>query len=130
MSYAAASFRIMFGRNPGDKVIDIGCGSAEVLRYLPDVDYIGIDINPDYIAFARRTYGNKGTFLVGDTQFFRGDPRFKDADIVMAFGLYTTWTMKRQGTVFNSHMTSRVRKGDSSVMKRVGSRTRERFPNT
>ena len=43
----------------GDKVIDIGCGSAEVLRYLPDVDYIGIDINPDYIAFARRTYGNR-----------------------------------------------------------------------
>ncbi len=33
--------------NPGDKVIDIGCGSAEVLRYLPDVDYIGVDINPE-----------------------------------------------------------------------------------
>ena len=72
---------------PGDKVIDIGCGSAQVLRYLPEVDYIGIDINPDYIAFARRTYGNKGTFLVGDTQSFRGEPRFKDANIVMAFGL-------------------------------------------
>ena len=72
---------------PGDKVIDIGCGSAQVLQYLPGVDYIGIDINPDYIAFTRRTYGNKGTFLVGDTQFFRGDPRFKDADIMMAFGL-------------------------------------------
>jgi ubiquinone/menaquinone biosynthesis C-methylase UbiE len=62
---------------PGDKVIDIGCGSAQVLRYLPDVDYIGIDINQDYIAFARRTYGSKGTFLVGDTQSFRGDPRFQ-----------------------------------------------------
>ena len=72
---------------PGDKVIDIGCGSAQVLRYLPHVDYLGIDINPDYIAFARRTYGSKGTFLVGDTQAFRGEPRFKDADIAMAFGL-------------------------------------------
>ena len=71
----------------GDKVIDIGCGTAEVLRYLPDVDYIGIDINPDYIAFARRTYGNKGTFLVGDTQSFRDEPRLKDANVVMAFGL-------------------------------------------
>ena len=56
---------------PGDKVIDIGCGSAEVLRYLPAVDYIGIDINADYIAFARRAYGDKGTFLVGDTQSFQ-----------------------------------------------------------
>lgn len=72
---------------PGDKVVDLGCGSAQVLRYLPDVDYIGIDINPDYIAFARRTYGNKGTFLVGDTQSFLGEPRFKGANIAMAFGL-------------------------------------------
>jgi SAM-dependent methyltransferase len=72
---------------PGDKVIDIGCGSAQVLRYLPDVDYIGFDINSDYIAFARRTFGSKGTFLVGDTQSFTSDPRFKDADVVMAFGL-------------------------------------------
>ena len=72
---------------PGDKVIDIGCGSAQVLRYLPDVEYIGIDVSSEYIAFARRTYGSKGTFVVGDTQAFRGEPRFKDADIVMAFGL-------------------------------------------
>ena len=72
---------------PGDKVIDIGCGSAQVLRYLPAVDYIGIDINAEYIAFARRTYGDKAIFLVGDTQSFRGDPRFKDANLAMAFGL-------------------------------------------
>ena len=115
---------------PGDKVIDIGCGSAQVLRYLPDVDYIGIDINPDYIAFARRTYGNKGTFLVGDTQSFRGDPRFKDADIVMAFGLLHHLDDEEARTVFSSPMTPCVRKGDSSVMRRVGFRTRERFPST
>jgi len=72
---------------PGDKVIDIGCGSAQVLRYLPDVEYLGVDINPAYIAFARRTYGSKGTFLVGDTESFRSDLRFRDADVVMAFGL-------------------------------------------
>src|SRR4029077_21123504 len=63
---------------PGDKVIDIGCGSAQVLHYLPAVDYIGFDMNPDYIAFASRTYGSKGTFLVGDTKSFQGDARFKD----------------------------------------------------
>ncbi len=48
---------------PGDKVIDIGCGPAQVLQSLPDVDYLGIDINPDYIAFARRTHGEQGNFL-------------------------------------------------------------------
>jgi SAM-dependent methyltransferase len=68
----------------GDKVIDIGCGPAQALRCLPDVEYLGLDINPDYIAFAKRTYGSKGTFVIGDTRSLRGDSRFKDADIVMA----------------------------------------------
>jgi SAM-dependent methyltransferase len=68
---------------PGDKVIDIGCGPAQALQSLPDVEYLGLDTNPDYIAFARRTYGDKGTFVVGDTQSLRDDSRFKDADIVI-----------------------------------------------
>jgi SAM-dependent methyltransferase len=71
----------------GDKVIDIGCGPAQALQSLPDVEYLGLDIDPDYIAFAKRTYGDKGTFVVGDTQFLRGDSRFKDADIVIAVGV-------------------------------------------
>ncbi len=69
---------------PGDKVIDIGCGPAQALQSLPDVEYLGLDINPDYIAFARRTYGGEGTFVVGDTRSLRSDTRFKDADIVIA----------------------------------------------
>jgi SAM-dependent methyltransferase len=72
---------------PGDKVIDIGCGSARALQCLPEVEYLGLDINPQYIASARRTHGNKGTFVVGDTQSLRGDSRFKDADIVIAIGV-------------------------------------------
>jgi SAM-dependent methyltransferase len=71
----------------GDKVIDIGCGPVRALQSLPDVEYVGFDINPDYIAFARRTYGDKGTFVVGDTRSLRHDSRFKDADIVIAVSL-------------------------------------------
>ena len=72
---------------PGDKVIDIGCGPARVLQSLPAVEYFGLDIDPDYIAFARRTYGDKGTFVVGDTRSLRDDSRFKDADIVLAISV-------------------------------------------
>lgn len=72
---------------PGDKVIDIGCGPARVLPSLPGVEYLGFDVDPGYIAFARRTYGDKGTFVVGDTRSLRGDTRFKDADIVIAIGV-------------------------------------------
>ena len=71
----------------GDKVIDIGCGSAQVLKCLADVEYLGFDISPDYIAFARRAHGSKGIFIAGDTRSLRDDSRFKDADIVIAIGV-------------------------------------------
>ena len=88
----ANAFRRRIIRNhvrarPGDKVIDIGCGPARVLQSLPDVEYLGLDIHPGYIAFARRTYGAKGTFVVGDTRSLRGDTRFKDANIVLAIAV-------------------------------------------
>jgi SAM-dependent methyltransferase len=71
----------------GDKVIEVGCGTAQAVQRLPDVQYFGLDINPDYIAFARRMHGMKGTFVVGDTRSLEGDSRFKDADIVIAIGV-------------------------------------------
>jgi len=71
----------------GDKVIDIGCGTAQILQCLPQVEYLGLDTNSTYIAFARRRYGGNRTFIVGDTQSLRGDWRFRDADIVMAIAV-------------------------------------------
>lgn len=69
---------------PGDKVIDIGCGPAQILQSLPDVEYFGLDTDPGYIAFAKRSYGDKGTFVIGNTRSVEGDSRFKNADIVIA----------------------------------------------
>jgi SAM-dependent methyltransferase len=71
----------------GDKVIDIGCGPAPALRWLPEVKYVGLDINPECIALAQRTYGSRGTFVVGDPPSVRDDSRFRDADIVMTIGV-------------------------------------------
>lgn len=72
---------------PGDKIIDIGCGPAQVLPWLPDVEYLGFDVNPSYIASAKRTHGDKGTFVVGDTKSLWDDSRFRDADIVIGLGI-------------------------------------------
>ncbi|MFZ9730161.1 MAG: class I SAM-dependent methyltransferase [Ilumatobacteraceae bacterium] len=71
---------------PGMKVLDVGCGTASVLKLLPQVEYVGIDHNPDYIAKARTTYGNKGRFEVCDVN----DPAFKEFgvfDRVMLLGV-------------------------------------------
>jgi ubiquinone/menaquinone biosynthesis C-methylase UbiE len=71
----------------GDKVIDIGCGPANILHWLPDVDYLGLDINTAYIDSAKQRYAGRGTFVVGDTKSLWEDPRFKNADIVIGLGI-------------------------------------------
>ena len=85
---------------PGDKVIDIGCGSALALRWLPEVHYVGLDMNPNYIAFAHRTYGKKGTFVVGDLRSLKADSRFRDADIVIALGVLHHLDDQEAGSCF------------------------------
>src|SRR4030095_4509405 len=71
----------------GDKIIDIGCGPARILTWLPEVEYLGFDINFSYIASAKQTHGAKGTFVVGDTKSLRDDARFREADIVLGLGI-------------------------------------------
>jgi len=48
---------------PGCSVLDVGCGPAAILDLLHDVNYIGLDHNPNYIATATKKYGSKGTFI-------------------------------------------------------------------
>lgn len=51
---------------PGTRVLDIGCGTATVLRLLPEVTYVGIDHNANYIAKAKQEFGDRGTFISAD----------------------------------------------------------------
>jgi len=72
---------------PGDKIIDIGCGLAQILLWLPDVDYLGFDVNPTCIASAKRAHGGKGTFVIGDAGSLWDDSRFRNADIAIGLGI-------------------------------------------
>jgi len=70
----------------GMKVLDIGCGPADILAYLPEVDYWGFDINDAYIERARALFGCRGKFqcqelVVSDVENM---PSF---DVVLALGL-------------------------------------------
>ncbi len=47
-----------------DRILDIGCGTAELLGYLPnDITYVGFDISEKYINAARLKYGDRGEFV-------------------------------------------------------------------
>ena len=72
---------------PGHRLLDIGCGTADILRQLPaNVAYVGIDANPEYIRAARDHYGQRGEFHVHE--FGQGrPPELGRFDRVLADGL-------------------------------------------
>ncbi|MEI8282701.1 MAG: class I SAM-dependent methyltransferase [Armatimonadota bacterium] len=50
----------------GSRVLDIGCGTAQLLEHLPsDTTYVGYDPSPRYIEHARKRWGNRGEFHLG-----------------------------------------------------------------
>jgi 2-polyprenyl-3-methyl-5-hydroxy-6-metoxy-1,4-benzoquinol methylase len=48
---------------PGMRILDLGCGTAEILGALPpDVMYVGYDMSPEYIEAAEKRFGGRGIF--------------------------------------------------------------------
>ena len=70
----------------GDRILDVGCGTAAILSVLPDVDYTGFDISKPYIASAQKRWGDRGQFhaqLLND-EVIEGLDKF---DLILATGL-------------------------------------------
>lgn len=71
-----------------DRILDIGCGTADILDLLPlTVDYIGFDPSERYIADARQRFGDRGTFTTAGTERFAGAAE-ADRSLVMAIGVF------------------------------------------
>ncbi|MGI8574512.1 MAG: class I SAM-dependent methyltransferase [Egibacteraceae bacterium] len=71
---------------PGDRLLDIGCGPADILASLAQVEYVGFDPSPDYIASARQRYGDRGRFLVATVEDAAGTD-LGLFDVVLAKGV-------------------------------------------
>jgi SAM-dependent methyltransferase len=69
------------------RILDVGCGTAEILRYLPlGIEYWGYDISERYIDAAKRRFGKRGNFVCGELNTLETThlPRF---DAVLAVGV-------------------------------------------
>ncbi len=72
----------------GALVLDVGCGTAQILGYLPEnIEYLGLDQNPRYLDAARARFaGRRANFLCEElTPQFRMEGR--QAAVVLAFGI-------------------------------------------
>jgi len=53
-----------FKVSAGDRILDIGCGPADILHYLPaGVEYTGFDMSQRYIDDAGKEFGSRGTVI-------------------------------------------------------------------
>jgi SAM-dependent methyltransferase len=70
----------------GCAILDIGCGPADILAYLPEVDYFGFDISDAYIARANKRFGMRGKFFCQELTYSDVE-KMPQVDIVLALGL-------------------------------------------
>jgi SAM-dependent methyltransferase len=66
-------------------VLDIGCGPADILGYLPSVEYTGFDASESFIAEAKRRWGTRGKFTCGTVEQHTAQQR--RFDIAIAIGV-------------------------------------------
>ncbi len=70
----------------GDRLLDIGCGTARILDYLPRVEYHGFDQSKEYIEAACRRYGDRGVFTCAMAEQTIID-HLEPFDVVLATGV-------------------------------------------
>jgi len=81
--FATAKLAPMLAHNDIDsvrRVLDVGCGPATNTHLFAQADYLGIDVNPDYIKHARRRHNRR--FVVADAATY-DDPAGAGFDFIL-----------------------------------------------
>lgn len=71
---------------PSDHILDIGCGPGNMLPFLPECQYLGVDVNDSYINTAKQRYGHRAKFVC-ERVSHHNVAELGAFDIVLALGL-------------------------------------------
>ncbi len=56
----------------GLRLLDMGCGTGELAGLFPPEQYVGMDLAPVYVTYARRRYGPRFQVMAGQHLAYRG----------------------------------------------------------
>lgn len=74
-----------FSNYTNGNVLDLACGTGELRRWIKPKSYIGVDINPSYIKYAKSRFGENGTkFELGDITNFNLKTHIDTAFLISA----------------------------------------------
>jgi SAM-dependent methyltransferase len=72
---------------PGQRLLDFGCGNGRLVPFVPQVEYVGVDSNAGYIDAARAEYGSPSVqFICGDLLKL-GSLDIEPIDVVVSIGV-------------------------------------------
>ena len=89
----------------GDRILDIGCGPGNMVPFLPQGQYLGVDVNASYIASARERYGDRGEFVCQRVSH-HSVQEYGTFDIVLALGLVHHLDDSEAGDLFRLGYTA------------------------
>jgi len=69
----------------GLRILEIGCGPGTIAGYLPESEYVGFDLSPKYIEFARKRFPKAEFVCERVSQFSLAKQR--SFDVVLALGI-------------------------------------------
>jgi SAM-dependent methyltransferase len=76
----------ILGVTVDDRVLDLGCGTADILDHLRVGDYVGFDPSERYVTAAASRFGERGTFVTALSDL--PDETVSDRTLVMAIGVF------------------------------------------